>query len=136
MNRKKTSNLRQFALGAIALTLALATSALQAGVTCLFEGATMKVLAPASHVGAHLVLLWDATDKGAHFDGTSTLSFAPGATITVDMGERTPELNDQLTSWSAKPQNVTFAWDLELPLCALRAGLFVKRDPGCTIIFR
>ena len=46
----------------------------------------MKVLAPASHVGAHLVLLWDATDKGAHFDGTSTLSFAPGATITVDMG--------------------------------------------------
>ena len=123
MNRKIISNLRQFALGAIVLTLALVASALQAGVTCLFEGATMKVLAPASHVGAH-------------FDGTSTLSFAPGATITVDMGERTPELNDQLTSWSAKPQNVTFAWDLELPLCALRAGLFVKRDPGCTIIFR
>ena len=80
--------------------------------------------------------VWEATSYGAHFDGTSTLSFAPGATITVDMGERTPELNDQLTSWSAKPQNVTFAWDLELPLCALRAGLFVKRDPGCTIIFR
>ena len=64
MNRKIISNLRQFALGAIGLTLALAASALQAGVTCLFEGATMKVLAPASHVGAHLVLLWDAIDKG------------------------------------------------------------------------
>ena len=42
----------------------MAAMAVHAGVTCLFEGATMKVLAPASHVGAHLVLLWDATDKG------------------------------------------------------------------------
>jgi hypothetical protein len=80
--------------------------------------------------------VWNATCTADHFNGASTLSFAPGATITVDMGERTVELNDQLTSWSAKPQNVTFTWDLELPLCALRAGLFVKRDPGCTIIFR
>ena len=80
--------------------------------------------------------VWNATCTGDKFNGASTLSFAPGATITVDMGERTVELNDQLTSWSAKPQNVTFTWDSELPLCALRAGLFVKRDPGCTIIFR
>ena len=80
--------------------------------------------------------VWEATCTADHFHGASTLSFAPGATITVDMGERTPELNDQLTSWSAKPQNVTFTWALELPLCALRAGLFVKRDPGMTIIFK
>ncbi len=80
--------------------------------------------------------IWNATSHGDHFDGTSTLSFAPGATITVDMGERTVELNDQLTAWTTKPQNVTFTWDRPLPLCALRAGLFVKRDPGMTIIFR
>ena len=80
--------------------------------------------------------VWEATCTGIKFDGTSTLTFAPGATITVDMGDRTPELNDQLTSWSAKPQNMTFTWALDLPLCALRAGLFAKRDPGCTIIFR
>ena len=80
--------------------------------------------------------IWNATSHGDHFDGTSTLSFAPGATITVDMGERTVELNDQLTSWTTKPQNVTFTWDRPLPLCALRAGLFAKRDPGMTIIFR
>ena len=80
--------------------------------------------------------VWEATSYGAHFDGTSTLSFAPGATITVDMGDRTPAQDDQLTAWSSRPQNVTFTWDLPLPLCALRAGLFVKRDPGCTIIFR
>ena len=77
----------------------------------------------------------NATSHGDHFDGTSTLSFAPGATITVDMGERTVELNDQLTAWTTKPQNVTFTWDRPLPLCALRAGLFAKRDPGMTIIF-
>ena len=80
--------------------------------------------------------IWNATSHGDHFDGTSTLSFAPGATITVDMGERTVELNDQLTSWTIKPQNVTFTWDRPLPLCALRAGLFAKRDPGMAIIFR
>ena len=80
--------------------------------------------------------IWNATSHGDHFDGTSTLSFAPGATITVDMGERTVELNDQLTAWTTKPQNVTFTWDRPLPLCALRAGLFAKRDPGMTIIFR
>ena len=80
--------------------------------------------------------IWNATSHGDHFDGTSTLSFAPGATITVDMGERTVELNDQLTSWTTKPQNVTFTWNRPLPLCALRAGLFAKRDPGMTIIFR
>ena len=80
--------------------------------------------------------IWNATSRGDHFDGTSTLSFAPGATITVDMGERTVELNDQLTSWMTKPQNVTFTWNRPLPLCALRAGLFAKRDPGMTIIFR
>jgi len=80
--------------------------------------------------------IWNATSHGDHFDGTSTLSFAPGATITVDMGDRTPELDDQLTAWSSRPQNVTFTWDLPLPLCALRAGLFAKRDPGLTIIFR
>ena len=80
--------------------------------------------------------VWEATCTAQNFHGASTLSFAPGATITVNMGERTPALNDQLTSWSAKPQNVTFTWNLPLPLCALRAGLFVKTDPGCTIIFR
>ena len=80
--------------------------------------------------------IWNATSHGDHFDGTSTLSFAPGATITVDMGERTVELDDQLTAWTTKPQNVTFTWDRPLPLCALRAGLFAKRDPGMTIIFR
>jgi hypothetical protein len=80
--------------------------------------------------------IWNATSHGDHFEGTSTLSFAPGATITVDMGERTPAQDDQLTAWSSRPQNVTFTWNLQLPLCALRAGLFVKRDPGMTIIFR
>ena len=80
--------------------------------------------------------IWNATSQGAHFDGISTLTFAPGATITVDMGDRAPELDDQLTSWSAKPQNVTFTWDLPLPLCALGRGLFAKRDPGLTLIFR
>ena len=53
---------RRLALLGFAL---MAAMAVHGGVTCLFEGATMKVLAPASHVGAHLVLLWDATDKGA-----------------------------------------------------------------------
>ena len=85
---------------------------------------------------SHATGVWEATSHGAHFDGTSTLSFAPGATITVDMGERTPAQDDQLTAWSSRPQNVTFTWNLPLPLCALRAGLFAKRDPGCTIIFR
>ncbi|MBQ6007668.1 MAG: hypothetical protein IJL17_03965, partial [Kiritimatiellae bacterium] len=80
--------------------------------------------------------IWNATSHGDHFDGTSTLSFAPGATITVDMGDRTPELDDQLTAWSSRPQNVTFTWDLPLPICALGRGLFAKRDPGLTIIFR
>ena len=80
--------------------------------------------------------VWEATCTADHFHGASTLSFASGATITVDMGERTPAQDDQLTAWSSRPQNVTFTWELPLPLCALRAGLFAKRDPGCTIIFR
>ena len=80
--------------------------------------------------------IWNATCTGDHFNGASTLSFAPGATITVEVGERTPALNDQLTAWTSRPQNVTFTWNLPLPLCALRAGLFVKTDPGMAIIFR
>ena len=36
----------------------------------------------------------------------------------------------KLTAWSSRPQNVTFTWELPLPSCALRAGLFAKRDPG------
>ena len=80
--------------------------------------------------------VWNATCTGDKFNGASTLSFAPVATITVDMGERTPAQDDQLTAWSSRPQNVTFTWDLPLPLCALGRGLFAKRDPGCTIIFR
>ena len=80
--------------------------------------------------------VWEATCTADHFHGASTLSFASGATITVDMGERTPAQDDQLTAWSSRPQNVTFTWDLPLPLCALGRGLFAKRDPGCTIIFR
>ena len=79
---------------------------------------------------------WNATSRGDHFDGTSTLTFAPGATVTVDMGDRTPELDDQLAAWSSRPQDVTFTWDLPLPLCALRTGLFVKTDPGMAIILR
>ena len=45
--------------------------------------------------------IWNATSHGNHFYGTSTLPFAPGATITVDMGDRTVELNDQLTGKAA-----------------------------------
>ena len=49
---------------AILMAVLMAVMAVSAEVTCLFEGATMKVLAPASNAGAHIVLLWDATDKG------------------------------------------------------------------------
>ena len=80
--------------------------------------------------------IWNATSQGAHFEGVSTLTFAPGATITVDMGERTPARDDQITAWPSRPQNVTFTWNLPLPICALRTGLFAKRDPGMTVIFR
>ncbi len=94
----------------------------------LLDGATLDL--------SQVTGVWDATCTGPHFDGASTLSFAPGATITVDMGERTPAQDDQLTAWPARPQNVTFTWNLPLPLCALRAGLFATRDPGTLIIFR
>ena len=49
---------------AVLMAVLMAVMAVSAEVTCLFEGATMKVLAPASNAGAHIVLLWDATDKG------------------------------------------------------------------------
>ena len=77
--------------------------------------------------------VWNATSQGAHFEGASTLSFAPNATITVDVGERTFALDDQLTSWSAKPANVTFVWSLQLPLRAMRSGLFASNVPGMVI---
>jgi hypothetical protein len=77
--------------------------------------------------------VWNATSQGAHFEGASTLSFAPNATITVDVGERTFALDDQLTSWSAKPTDVAFVWNLQLPLRASRSGLFVRSVPGMVI---
>ena len=51
------------------------------------------------------------------------------------MGDRT-QLDGRLVSWPASPMNVTFVWDPELPLCALKPGLFVKTDPGMAIIIR
>ena len=48
---------------AVLCAVALA-AALRAEVACSFEGATMNVSASSTHVGSHLVLLWDATDKG------------------------------------------------------------------------
>lgn len=77
--------------------------------------------------------IWNTTSQGTHFEGVSTLSFAPNATITVDVGERTVALDDQLTSWPAKPTDVTFVWNLQLPLRASRSGLFVRPVPGMVI---
>ena len=77
--------------------------------------------------------IWNATSQGTHFEGASTLSFVPNATITVDVGERTVALDDQLASWSAKPTDVTFVWNLQLPLRASRSGLFVRPVPGMVI---
>ena len=79
--------------------------------------------------------VWQATSRGDHFDGTSTLSFAPNATITVDVGERAPVMNDQLTAWSTRPA-AKFIWGLRLPLYASRRGLFVKFAPGFRINIR
>ena len=80
--------------------------------------------------------VWNATCTGSGFEGPSVLSFVSGATVTVDMGDRAPQLDDQLVAWTERPQNVTFVWDFQLPLCALKSGLFVKTDPGMAIIFR
>ena len=80
--------------------------------------------------------VWNATCTGEHFDGPSTLSFAPGATIMVEMGARTPVRDDQLTAWNSTPAGVKFVWGRGLPLYASRRGLFVKFAPGFRINIR
>jgi hypothetical protein len=80
--------------------------------------------------------VWNATSQGTHFEGASTLSFAPNATITVDVSGRTVALDDQLILWSADPTDVTFVWGLQLPLRVRRSGLFVSTIPGMVISIR
>lgn len=83
--------------------------------------------------------VWSATCRNANFDGTSRLSFAPNATVTVDVGDREPELGDQLVAWPAEnapARGVTFAWSLDLPLYAKRTGLFVMKRPTMAVILR
>jgi hypothetical protein len=77
--------------------------------------------------------VWAATNTASHFDGTSTLTFAPGAVVTVEMGERIPQRDDQLVSWANTPSSVDFTWEWPLPLYASRRGLFVKFAPGLMI---
>ena len=94
----------------------------------LLDGATLDL--------SHVTGVWSATCTGNHFEGASTLSFAPGATITVEMGARTPVRDDQLTAWNSTPASVKFIWDRGLPLYASRRGLFVKFAPGFRINIR
>ena len=80
---------RKFVLLGFAL---IAGMALYAEVACSFEGATMNVVAPSTHAGGRLVLLWDATDKGddpsawANASEIATAVPAAGARYVVDLG--------------------------------------------------
>ncbi len=85
---------------------------------------------------SQLTDVWTATCTGDHFDGTSTLSFAPGATVTVDVGEREVELGDQLVSWPSKTMGVNFTWDRDLPLYPRYNGLYVIKKPGFILLLR
>ncbi|MBR0505554.1 MAG: hypothetical protein IJJ84_09100, partial [Kiritimatiellae bacterium] len=74
------------------LAFSLIASILQAEVACSFEGATMNVVAPSTHQGCRLVLLWDAADKGddpsawANARELSAAVPAGGARFVVDLG--------------------------------------------------
>ena len=83
--------------------------------------------------------VWSATCKMSHYAGPSSISFADGATVRIDVGERQPALGDQLVSWPTKPvgaKDATFAWDLDLPLHAKSKGLFVQERPGIVILVK
>lgn len=80
--------------------------------------------------------VWSATCEMPHYTGPSSLSFADGATVTIDVGERQPVLGDQLISWPTKPMGAKFSWDLDLPLHAKSKGLFVMERPGTAILIR
>ena len=80
--------------------------------------------------------VWSATCEKSHYAGPSSISFADGATVRLDVGERQPALGDQLVSWPTKPAGARFAWDLGLPLHAKSKGLFVMEPPGMAILVR
>lgn len=58
------------------------------------------------------------------------VAFADGATVTVELGERTPELGEQLVAWTEKPASATFAWSeataarATQPLVVLPDGIY------------
>ena len=53
---------------------------------------------------------WDTTSTG-FTGGSRTVTFANGATVTIDIHGRELAKGEQVVSWNSRPSNVTFMWD-------------------------
>lgn len=94
----------------------------------LQDGATLDLSAMSG--------VWSTTATEAADDetlGRTTVSFEPGATVTLDLGARTFAAGDQILSWTAAPDGVTFVVKGdETPTSQTAQGLFYGGDPDAT----
>lgn len=81
---------------------------------------------------------WNATNSGMT-SGRAAVSFARGATVTVDLHGRTPALGEQIIDWPIMPEDVVFEMDAATaaanPGRQFRysaRGLFFDADPEDT----
>ena len=70
-----------------------------------------------------------------------SLAFEQDATITVALGERTPQLYEKLLAWPVRPEGVTFQFDEAtaaggVPVVVASDGIYYGADPESRVVDR
>ena len=70
-----------------------------------------------------------------------TLTFESGATVTVDISGRTPQLYEKLVAWPVRPEDVTFQFDAataagDVPIVVASDGIYYGADPDSQVVDR
>ena len=84
--------------------------------------------------------VWAGECRKGSYEGTSTLSFVPGSTVKVAVGDRQIEMDEQIVSWTSKPEgvkNTTLVWAdeaIQLPISARSKGIFASKPVGLILI--
>ena len=68
-----------------------------------------------------------------------TLTFESGATVTVDISGRTPQLYEKLVAWPVRPEGVTFQFDAataagDVPIVVASDGIYYGADPDSQVV--
>ena len=107
--------------------------------TALFHSTLMKDGSTLDLNGRSAELVVPCYFSSSKVEGA--LTFEDGATITVDIGERTPQLYERLVAWPVRPEGVTFQFDAttaagDVPIVVASDGIYYGADPESRVVDR